>query len=369
MRGFRIFEDSGGLSWMRSKQLDTGSVAMIVAFRVLNALCVQTYFVPDEYWQGPEVAHRLVFGYGHLTWEWKHQLRGSVYPLIIAACYKLAQVTGTDTARVISVTPRLISAFLAAAGDCAVFELARRFFGRPAAWQALFCQLVSGSYFYCMARPLSNALETTLTIAALALWPWQAPVDLPAVLCERGQARRASLLLASLSFAVRPTSAVIFAPLVVSHLLSFRCTRGTRPEGGGQGGWAGESGVPRWDVRGGVACVCEGLVALVIGLATLVAADRITYGAWVFTPYKFVVFNTAGGASIYGTHPWHWYLSQGIPILLLTALPLVVKGSFLIEGYARILLLPILSSTLLHSFLPHKEFRFLLPLVTEILQK
>ena len=124
--------------------------------------------------------------------------------------------------------------------------------------------------------------------------------------------------------------------------------------------------MPRWDVRGGVACVCEGLVALVIGLATLVAADRITYGAWVFTPYKFVVFNTAGGASIYGTHPWHWYLSQGIPILLLTALPLVVKGSFLSEGYSRILLIPILSSTLLHSSMPHKEFRFLLPLVNDI---
>ena len=29
---------------------------------------------------------------GHLTWEWKHQLRGSVYPLLIAAFYKLAQV-------------------------------------------------------------------------------------------------------------------------------------------------------------------------------------------------------------------------------------------------------------------------------------
>ena len=55
---------AAGLAWLRRKQLDSSSVALIVAFRVLNALCVQTYFVPDEYWQGPEVAHRLVFGYG-----------------------------------------------------------------------------------------------------------------------------------------------------------------------------------------------------------------------------------------------------------------------------------------------------------------
>jgi phosphatidylinositol glycan class B len=44
--------------------------AGLCLFRTLNALLVQTYFNPDEYWQGPEVAHHMAFGYGHLTWEW-----------------------------------------------------------------------------------------------------------------------------------------------------------------------------------------------------------------------------------------------------------------------------------------------------------
>jgi len=52
------------LGWIRYGQLDRRAVAFLVVFRVLNVLCAQTYFVPDEYWQGPEVAHRLVFGYG-----------------------------------------------------------------------------------------------------------------------------------------------------------------------------------------------------------------------------------------------------------------------------------------------------------------
>lgn len=38
----------------------------LAAFRVVNAWTVRTYFNPDEYWQGPEVAHRLVFGSGYL---------------------------------------------------------------------------------------------------------------------------------------------------------------------------------------------------------------------------------------------------------------------------------------------------------------
>jgi hypothetical protein len=61
-------------------------------------------------------------------------------------------------------------------GDCALFELARRFFGRAVAWQALLCQVVSWSYCYCMARPLAVSLETCLTSTALALWPWEVTV-------------------------------------------------------------------------------------------------------------------------------------------------------------------------------------------------
>ena len=51
---------SGGLSllWNRA--------AATLAFRVLNAVVLCTYWNPDEFWQGPEVAHRLAFGYGYL---------------------------------------------------------------------------------------------------------------------------------------------------------------------------------------------------------------------------------------------------------------------------------------------------------------
>jgi len=34
----------------------------LLAFRLLNALMIQTSYVPDEYWQSIEVAHRMAFG-------------------------------------------------------------------------------------------------------------------------------------------------------------------------------------------------------------------------------------------------------------------------------------------------------------------
>ena len=46
--------------------LGTKLLLLLVAFRVFNALLVRTSFTPDEFWQGPEPAHLLAFGTGHL---------------------------------------------------------------------------------------------------------------------------------------------------------------------------------------------------------------------------------------------------------------------------------------------------------------
>lgn len=41
-----------------------------LAFRSTSLLS-QTFFQPDEFYQAYEPAHRLVFGTGYLTWEWR----------------------------------------------------------------------------------------------------------------------------------------------------------------------------------------------------------------------------------------------------------------------------------------------------------
>jgi phosphatidylinositol glycan class B len=45
-------------------------IAYLSIYRVMVALLTQNYEYPDEYWQGSEIAHRLHYGYGYLTWEW-----------------------------------------------------------------------------------------------------------------------------------------------------------------------------------------------------------------------------------------------------------------------------------------------------------
>jgi phosphatidylinositol glycan class B len=102
-----------------------------VLVRVLAAVGVQTYFNPDEYWQSLEVAHRTVFGYGFLTWEWKepHRIRGFLHPAIFAVLYKLLQMLGWDTPWACAYAPRLLQALFNVVGDVFLHKLAHRWFG------------------------------------------------------------------------------------------------------------------------------------------------------------------------------------------------------------------------------------------------
>ena len=54
----------------QNEAVDTGVVfhlrhllAVLIMFRWLNTFLVQTFYVPDEYWQSVEVSHKMVYGY------------------------------------------------------------------------------------------------------------------------------------------------------------------------------------------------------------------------------------------------------------------------------------------------------------------
>lgn len=74
---------------------------VFLATRLASVFLVQTYFVPDEYWQSLEVAHKFAFGYGYLTWEWVLGIRNYIHPLIIAFIFKVLQIFGLDSATLI----------------------------------------------------------------------------------------------------------------------------------------------------------------------------------------------------------------------------------------------------------------------------
>lgn len=102
---------------------------VLVGIRILNALVLRTYFDADEYWQTIEVAHRQVFGYGWLTWEWHVGLRSYLYVLPFIGYFQLLKMLGADGINwLITLGPKMIQAIFAATVDYLVYILALRLF-------------------------------------------------------------------------------------------------------------------------------------------------------------------------------------------------------------------------------------------------
>ena len=325
--------------------------AFCLVFRVANAFAVRTYFNADEFWQGPEVAHRVVFGYGHLTWEWQRGLRGYAHVAIFAGVYKLAALLGADTTFVIAWGPRVAQAAIAAVGDVYTHELARRWFrSASAARYATFCSLACWFNFFCGVRTFSNCLEAVLTAAALAHWPWGrpgTPRDARASDRKRDEAlfpsfaanRKRAIAFAGAACLIRPTAATYFLPLFVTELA-------------------------RTTTKATFLCR-ECLPVAVATIALGVGVDRAFSGETYVAAWNFFKFNVnEGGSAAYGTHPWHWYLTQGFPAVATVFAPLAALGCvsgtlkgarawepFAVAGYC----------VLGHSLAAHKEFRFLMP--------
>ncbi|KAL8616018.1 hypothetical protein ACOMHN_014980 [Nucella lapillus] len=308
----------------------------LVVIRLVNALLMQTSFVPDEFWQSMEVAHNMVFddSYGYITWEWRAAIRSYAYPLLIATLYKLLAMLGLDYRGLLIRGPRLLQGLIASAGDLYLYRLSCRLAGREVGQWALLCQLLSWFTAYCCTRTLSNGVETTLVTAALYYFPW------PGLTQRQGDSRR-FVCLAAMSVVVRPTAAILWILMAAWHLQ--RC-----------------KGPALWSAL---------RLYLSTGLAVLAVStviDRVWYGRWVMVHLNFLHFNVvSGGSGFYGRHPWHWYLSQGAPVILGShLLPFVLGVRY--AWHAKLNIVPLLL-ILWHSFilslLAHKEFRFLLPVL------
>jgi alpha-1,6-mannosyltransferase len=117
-----------------------------------------------------------------------------------------------------------------------------------------------------------------------------------------------------------------------------------------------------------------GLFGALIGLAISVPIDTFFWQSptplWPeLSAFISNVFpsDSSLGASAWGTSPWHWYFTSALPRLLLDPLCLPLIAYTLTQPATRqpslSLLLPNIGYILLYSILPHKETRFLFPIL------
>ncbi|KAF9372880.1 hypothetical protein CPB97_000960 [Podila verticillata] len=344
---------------------ETSILASLLVYRAVNACLVKTYFSPDEYWQALEVGHRITFGYGYLTWEWDVGLRSVLHPAFFAALYKVLAVLGLDGGSVFIYAPRILQAVFAALGDFYAYRFALRLFENQliANW-TLFLSVASWWNFFCSTRTLANSTEASITIMAIYYWPFTTPSgthtrsfgDKVLGTSSRQGSVTLSLAIASLTCIFRPTAAILWLFLGASLVLGY--------------------------IRDGkFASVASTLISTVLigGVAILGSAvldSTLLYDHWMLTPLNFVRVNVLEGISLfYGSSPWHWYLSQGLPILFGIYIPLVLFGIWqsckatggLNQGLKSQVLSLCLWTLVVYSSLQHKEWRFLYPILYPLL--
>ncbi len=199
--------------------------------------------------------------------------------------------------------------------------------------------------WYCSTRTFSNSLEATLTIMALYYWPWPAPG--PGTPRARAQGRRLSLLLAAAAVVLRPTNLLVWLAVLAATLA--RMAPLSR---------AALAPLAR------DAALCGAAV-----LAVAAVADRAYFGFWAFPPYAWLHFNVGRDLAVfYGRNPWHYYLSQGLPLLTTTLLPFALVGLcrsavLRADPVRPTLALAVLTSVGALSLVSHKEVRFIYPLL------
>lgn len=247
---------------------------------------------------------------------------------------------------------------------------------------ALVLTVVSPWQWFCSTRTFSNSLEMTLTVMALYGWPWHwilpygaEGVKKPKLDPQNLRVRdgleqnktetdettrlRRSLLSAAGATILRPTNILVW--IILTSLTFIH-------------GWSS----PGLSWAEYVVFVRETLLCGGVVMTLSAIVDRCFYGAWVFPPLNFLRVNVVQSlATFYGRNDWHYYLSQGYPLLLTTALPFTLIGMFRrlrSEDSAtdaspagrkalRSLAIVCLLVPAAFSNIAHKEVRFIYPLL------
>ena len=285
---------------------------------------------PDEIYQALEPAHRWVWGRGWVALEFRQGLRNWTLPALVAAMLEVFRVVGLDRPDLYVPASKCVFAAVGVATAWATARLARRMGAGPlesAAAGALWALAAPAIYFAPrgLSEPLS-ALPVTLGLSFV----------LPAGASRRDRWLGASLL--GLAVLLRLQDALVCVAVLAVWLLRRR-----------------------WRESLEVAAVL-GAWALLFGLI-----DRVTWGEWFHSAFAYWRYNwVQGKGELFGASPWSYYLHVLWTSMPTVALVLLV-GSALAVRRAPALLGVVALFLAVHMGIPHKELRFILPVLPALM--
>lgn len=104
--------------------------------------------------------------------------------------------------------------------------------------------------------------------------------------------------------------------------------------------------------------------------SALISIDSYYHGSWLVTPLLFFKSNIIDDVgALYGTHPFHWYLSSGLTAVLgIGCIPFILALFQTFRKWDEFenrkpIVISIASTIIIYSTISHKEFRFLLQIL------
>jgi hypothetical protein len=294
-------------------------VAAGVALRLAFAAASESIHHPDEVFQYLEQAHRLVFGYGLVPWEFRFGARSWLLPLVISAPLALSKLLRVDDPAVYTLLVEGLFGALSAWLIVSAYRVGRNLVSEAAGRLAALFACFWYELVYFAPRPLPDVVSTYFLVAALAY------------LTDPPGRRRPGLF--GLCVAAGLVIRVQYLPLAGLLLLVAAAT---------------------WSRR---ALVTSSGAAL--GVVLLAGAlDKLAWGGWFASYYNYHVFNLTHGISVlFGTQRPRMYVLQ-LAVASVGALP----GALVLSlGFLRQLWLPAVWAVIvvgMHTLVPHKEYRF-----------
>ena len=294
------------------------------ALRLWMATHDDGVFWPDEIYQGLEPAHRLIFGYGIVAWEFQEGARNWAFPGFIALVLKGCQMLGVTDPRTYVMAVRAVFGLVGVATAAATYQLARSLGAAAlaaAAGASIFAFAAPAIYF--APRAMSESAAALLVALGLAL-----------ALPPRARSWRLLLgtVLLALAVFLRLQTAIFGIGLVA--VLALRSPR--RP-------------------------ALLSLTTFAAGMLLFGLTDLLTWGSWFHSAIAYLNANLVHGRSLtWGVSPISYY-----PKVILTSmgpaglLMLGLAAAGLRRSPALFALAAVFAVA--HSLVPHKELRFLLP--------
>ncbi|MFZ5442041.1 MAG: hypothetical protein ACOZQL_18690 [Myxococcota bacterium] len=292
---------------------------------------------PDELYQSFEPAHRLVYGYALMPWEFLDGARTWFVPSFVAGWMFLCKLLGADSPATYVHVVKLVFVAVSLAAALGTYRLARGFAAREleaAVASATWSLCALGLYF--SHRAMSENLAAAFVVWGVAL-----------VLSD-GATRRERLIGASLlglATLARLQSALVC--VVVAALAFF-------PRG-------------RRDLRGGLEVLGTLAVwALVLGLWDAAAWHSVPsakFGGLFHSAVVYYRFNIIeNGAVAWGTSSWDYFFHYLYTTMPGVSVALGVSALLSVRRAWRLVLL-LAAFLLLHALMPHKELRFMVPIL------